>query len=424
MKRLLLILLLFCSFIQLKGQDATPKDSTYTENAIADTTLNNNEQVLSDTLKSKMADIAPDSTDVQRAKSTARNALKDSLDSRIAIPDVAIDSTTASKAGDKAKQVAKDSLNRYVDVPDIKIDSTTTDQVKTEAKSRAKTALEDELGEEVPQITIDSTTTKQVKDAAVKRAEEELKGTKEYDAINGLGDDSELGHLEDYKNKLESTQEQLKQAAAKQELKQKMASHAREYITQNADKIQQVQSQMGEMKKKYSYMPNSNDLSSAVKRTSLKGESLWERLVIGGNFNISKTNPLNVDLSPAIGYRINKLFEMGVTGCYRSQFKTDKQGVNSQVGKEVYGYSAFANHMVFKNFFAYMEAERMRTTTTSSEIPKREWKQTLLIGVGRKFNVAKWLEMQALVLFNVLHDNEDGLYNSPVVFKTGFRLRK
>lgn len=410
--------------MQLKGQDNQSKDSTATASVEADTTQNDHGQVLSDTLKSKLTGIAPDSTDVQRAKSTVKSALKDSLDNRLDIPDVTIDSTITRKAGDKAKQVAKDSLNRYVDVPDIKIDSTTSDQVKTEAKSRAKTALEDELGEEIPQVTIDSTTTRQVKEAAVKRAEDELKGTKEYDAIGGLGDDSELGHLEDYKNKLESTQEQLKQAAAKQELKQKMASHAREYITQNADKIQQVQSQMGEMKKKYSYMPNSNDLSSAVKRTSLKGESFWERLVIGGNFNISKTNPLNVDLSPAIGYRVNKLFEVGVTGCYRSQFKADKQGVNSQVGKEVYGYSAFANHMVFKNFFAYMEAERMRTTTTSSEIPKREWKQTLLIGVGRKFNVAKWLEMQALVLFNVLHDNEDGLYNSPVVFKTGFRLRK
>lgn len=424
MKKTLLILLLFCSFIQLMGQDAHENDSTSTVRVEADTTQNNNGQVLSDTVKTELSNAMPDSTDVEKAKSMAKSALKDSLDNRVAIPDIAIDSTTTRKAGDKARQIARDSLNQYVDLPDIKIDSTATDQAKAEAKSRAKTALESEIGEEIPQVTIDSTTTEQVKDAAVKRAEKELKGTKQYDAIEGLGDDSELGHLEDYKNKLESTQEALKQAAAKQELKQKMASHAREYITQNADKIQQVQSQMGEMKKKYSYMPNSNDLSSAVKRTSLKGESLWERLVIGGNFNISKTNPLNVDISPALGYKINKLFEVGVTGCYRSQFKADKYGVNSQTGKEVYGYSAFANHMFFKNFFAYMEAERMRTTTMSAEVPKREWKQTLLIGVGRKFNVAKWLEMQALVLFNVLHDNEDGLYNSPVVFKTGFRLRK
>ncbi|MBL6449083.1 hypothetical protein JMN32_22415 [Fulvivirga sp. 29W222] len=424
MKRLLLILLLFCSFIQLMGQGVSSQDSTNTVKEETDSTNHNRGQTLSDSLKTEWSEAMPDSTDAQKAKSLAKSALKDSLDNRLDIPDVAIDSTTARKAEGKAKQVLRDSLQQYVDVPDISIDSTTTDQVKSEAKSRAKAALEDELGEEIPQVTIDSTITRQVKDAAVKRAEEELKGTKEYDALNGMGNESELGQLEDYKNKLESTQEELRQAAAKQELKQKMASQAREYITQNADKIQQVQSQMGEMKKKYSYMPNSNDLSSAVKRTSLKDESFWERLVIGGNFNISKTNPLNIDLSPTLGYRVNKLFEVGVTGCYRSQFKADKHRVTSQSNEEVYGYSAYANHMVFKNFFAYLEAERMRTTTMSTEIPKREWKQTLLIGVGRRFNVAKWLEMQALVLFNVLHDNEDGLYNSPVVFKTGFRLRK
>ncbi|MEX2335666.1 MAG: hypothetical protein WD555_00170 [Fulvivirga sp.] len=47
-----------------------------------------------------------------------------------------------------------------------------------------------------------------------------------------------------------------------------------------------------------------------------------------------------------------------------------------------------------------------------------------MIGIGRKIGIAKWLEMQAMVLFNILHDNQDGLYNSPVIFKTGFRVRK
>lgn len=407
----------------LKAQGTAENDSTATV-GVADTTDQGSANVLADTVKHELSSVVPDSTDIDKAKHTVKNALTDSLDNHVEIPDVAIDSTTLKKAGVGAKKIVRDSLNQYVDVPDITIDSTTTDQIKTEARSRAKSAIESEIGEEIPQVTIDSTTTQQVKEKAVERAEEALKDTDEYNKLNGMGDDSELANLEDYKGKLEATQEELKQAAAKQELKQKMASHAKDYISQNADKIQQVQSKMGEMKQKYSYMPNSNDLSSAVKRTSLKGESFWERLVIGGNFGISKTNPLNIDLSPVLGYKINKLFEVGITGCYRSQIKADKYGAQALADKEVYGYSAFADHMFFKNFFAHMEAERMRTTTMNEEELKREWKQTLLIGVGRKFNVAKWLEMQALVLFNVLHDNEDGLYNSPVVFKTGFRLRK
>ena len=53
----------------------------------------------------------------------------------------------------------------------------------------------------------------------------------------------------------------------------------------------------------------------------------------------------------------------------------------------------------------------------------RKWEQALLIGIGRNFKIARWLEMQALVMLNVLHDNQDHLYSSPVIFKTGFRLK-
>jgi hypothetical protein len=84
--------------------------------------------------------------------------------------------------------------------------------------------------------------------------------------------------------------------------------------------------------------------------------------------------------------------------------------------------TVFANHMVFRNFFGYLEGENMYAGSHNIEVDGQWWIQTLLVGVGRKFNVAKWLEMQALVLFNVLHDNNDVLYNSPVVFKTAVKL--
>jgi len=66
----------------------------------------------------------------------------------------------------------------------------------------------------------------------------------------------------------------------------------------------------------------------------------------------------------------------------------------------------------------------MSTVTSKNDISTRSWKESLLVGVGRKFKVAKWMEMQALILFNLLYDNQDELYSSPVVFKTGFRIIK
>mgnify|MGYP001793558402 FL=1 len=215
----------------------------------------------------------------------------------------------------------------------------------------------------------------------------------------------------------------MQQNLAKQQMKEKMASQAKEYISKNADKLQQVQSKMGELKKKYSYVPNCNDLSTAKKRTSLEDEPLGKRLVLGGNFNVTETSPVSIDLAPVIGYKINTLFEVGITGLYRAQFNADRNGVNAE-DENTYGYSVFVNHMVFKNFFGYLEGENISRVKTLQDKTKREWDQTLLLGIGRKFNIAKWLEMQAIITYNFLHENQDGVYNSPIVFKTGVRVKR
>lgn len=415
-------------------------------------------KALNDSLQSKLgtADISVDSAKFDQAKKKAVADAKDKLAKEYGIPTTKLDSTVVDQKKSELKGIVKDSLNNYIDIPDIaidssmvdhtklalkqegkqrlqeelgvaipnvKLDSTAKDQVKTEIKSRGKQALQDELGMDIPDIRLDSAGVAQLADEAEKRALEELKKEGGIGSLEDIPADSELGQLTKYKDQLEQTQQQLKQGMAKQKIKEKMAASAKKFIQENAGQISEVQSKMGELKQKYSYVPNSNDLSTAKKRTSLKGENIWKRLVIGGNFNVSKTNPLRIDLSPVIGYKINKLFEVGLTGAYRTQFKADKTGV-TQNGENVYGFSVFVDHMVFKNFFGHLEGERLRTDAGTPENPSREWKETLLVGIGRKFNVAKWLEMQALVLYNPLHDNKDGLYNSPVVFKTGIRVRK
>ncbi len=400
-----------------------------TDSTIVDEAKSGIKRALKDSLDNyiDVPDLAIDSSKVDQVKSRIKSEGKEKLENELglSIPDVAIDSTTTNQVTSELKSKGKQALQNELgtDIPAIKIDSTTQDQVKSELKSRGKKALQEELGTDIPDITVDSTTMDQLAKEAEKRAIEAMKQKGDIGALEDIPTDSELGQLSKYKDQIEQTQQQLKQGLAKQKIKEKMAASARKFIQENASQISEVQSKMGELKKKYSYVPNSNDLSTAKKRSSLKGESLWKRLVIGGNFSVSKTNPLRIDLSPVIGYKINKLFEVGVTGAYRTQFKADKSGV-TQNGEEVYGFSLFADHMVFKNFFGHLEGESLRTNTGTPENQMREWKQTLLVGIGRKFNVAKWLEMQALVLYNPLHDNTDGIYNSPVVFKTGIRVRK
>ncbi len=226
------------------------------------------------------------------------------------------------------------------------------------------------------------------------------------------------------KKEIEITQEELKQMQSKKEMKQKMAARAKAFISEHSEQIQEAQTQMGELKQKYTAVPNSNDLSTAQKRNSLRGESFWKRLVIGGNLNITETNPISVDFSPVLGWKFNKLSEIGITGVYRAQFGADNGGISTFENNEVYGYSIFVNYVIFKNFFGYIEGGNISQISGTEERSTRKWHQSLLMGIGRKFKVAKYLEMQAILSYNFLHDNRQGVYDSPIVFKTGFRVLK
>jgi hypothetical protein len=349
-----------------------------------------------------------DSTLTDQAKHEAKNRFEQELNTNIPTDSAAV----VNKAESLATQTIKDQTG--IEVSGIPTDSTA---VKNEAKSLLKNEIANQTGLDVPDITIDSTTTDQIKKEAERRAEAALKNTDEFKAL----EDSELGHLGD---DLDLSPEQLQQMNAKKAMKQKMTSHAKQFITQNAEQIQQVQEQMSELKQVYSEVPNSDDLSTAKKRSSLKGESFWKRLVIGGNLNLTETNPVTIDFSPVLGWKFNKAFEVGVTGAYRAKFGADSNGINSYEDEDVYGYSVFAQHMAFKNFFGYLEGEKMSKVVGTEEDHKRQWNKSLLVGIGRKFKVAPFLEMQAIITYNFLHDNTAGVYNSPVGFKTGFRVVK
>ncbi|MEM7107109.1 MAG: hypothetical protein AAF519_02700, partial [Bacteroidota bacterium] len=378
--------------------------------------------VVMDSLSQAGVEIPPiDSTQTKdRIEREIRGEIRNNLGAEVS--SIQLDSTLTEQAKNRTEQELSQLGEREwgVAISDVKLDSTLTDQAKNRAKQELTEISSEELGVDVATIQFDSAGRANLAKNIEQLAGEKLKNA---DGFEQLGDQGELGKLDEYKGQLEQTRQQMQQDLAKQQMKEKMASQAKAYISKHADKLQQVQSQMGELKKKYSYVPNSNDLSTAKKRTSLEDEPFGKRLVFGGNFNVTETNPLAVDLSPIIGYKINTLFEVGITGLYRAQFNADRSGVQAE-GDNTYGYSAFVNHMVFRNFFGYIEGENISRVKTIQDQLVREWDQTLLVGIGRRFNIAKWLEMQAIITYNFLHENQDGVYDSPVVLKTGVRWKR
>jgi hypothetical protein len=150
--------------------------------------------------------------------------------------------------------------------------------------------------------------------------------------------------------------------AMKAEAKEIVVKQATDYFANHQDKLTEAQNMMTKLKKKYSYIPDSRDLSTAIKATSLKNEPLKRRLVPGLGFQFYQTNPISMDLSPNIMYRFNTLFSAGISGTYRASLGIDNnKSISPNTSTDVYGVSAIVQHRVWKGFFC----------TWRSTIPKR-----------------------------------------------------
>jgi hypothetical protein len=207
-------------------------------------------------------------------------------------------------------------------------------------------------------------------------------------------------------------------AYVKQQAKQKAEEMAMEYISANPQVMKGYQAKMNVLMKKYSVVPNSTDLSSAVKKTSLQGRTFKERLVIGGNFQVMTIEPLTLDFSPLAGYRFTRKFIVGAGLNLRHSFGDSIPTLSPNV----FGYKAFSSYDVFSNFFAYAEYNRNTTGITKNEFSSsRSWKTAAFLGIGRKFSIRKNVEMTMIFMYNFLYDHPDPIYPKRWNLKIGFQ---
>ena len=246
------------------------------------------------------------------------------------------------------------------------------------------------------------------------RTSESLEGQ-----VGGLADldkfHSGRSELEALSKSNESYTEQLKDIRNPADLKGKGID---ELVQQREGLLDRVSF----LKGKFSTLLNSNDLSSGIKAKSLEGVPLRHRWVIGGNFNIVSTAPFMLDLAPQFGYRIDKRFQVGVSGIYRTTF-VDTVNWSNAISPQRYGFSAFASYGLIGNFFGYAEWERTANyVKNAADNGSTAWTSSLLVGVGRTFRVHPKVKGSILILGNLLHENGESPYHSPLVVKTGFQL--
>jgi hypothetical protein len=207
-------------------------------------------------------------------------------------------------------------------------------------------------------------------------------------------------------------------AYLKAEAKRKAEELAMKYIQENPMAFEAIQSKMRLLMKKYSVVPNSADLSTAKKESSLKGESLGKRLVIGGNFQVVTLQPFSVDVSPSIGYKFSRKLMAGIGGNYRQTFGDSVEGVS----RDVVGYKGFIAYDILKNFFAYGEFDRNLPGLPRGErLSNWQWRDAAFLGLGRKVVIHPKVEMTAVFVYNFLYEHPDPVYPKRWSFRVGFQ---
>lgn len=249
---------------------------------------------------------------------------------------------------------------------------------------------------------------------------------------------ADMAKMKEFKNLPENYKKQFDQYSDTEYLQKEGVSRAvkeaSKYLAEHQTKLTAAQTKLSNLKKKYSSVPNSKDLSTATKRNSLKGKPFKERLVLGANIQLVSTQPLIIDTSPVVGYKIDKRFSIDVGVTYRvrlTEYPKNSTGTPRNAKDELtYGYRAFSEYIFWKGFYVHGEYERISkefevksATNTPTDLFQRKWVEAALLGVGKSYNINGKVKGSISLLYNFIYNIEEQVYPSPWVFRFGFNFK-
>ena len=205
------------------------------------------------------------------------------------------------------------------------------------------------------------------------------------------------------------------------ELQQRLLASARDHFAQHQPELQQAQQQLADLKRKYSLVQGEQH----QKHNSLQGTPLSERLVYGGTMQINRTPALAVDLSPRLGYQLNKRFTAGLGATYRLTLSEDYWAAirkSITMDNAVYGGRAYLEYEVIRSFLLHGEYERMSQAvpTVGQDGFSRRWNTSLLAGIGKSYPIAGKWRGSVLLLYNFRHGKQN-IHARPWVLRFGFQ---
>jgi len=174
----------------------------------------------------------------------------------------------------------------------------------------------------------------------------------------------------------------------------------------------QVQSAVDKLKKyKEKHFLEESKGSTGNQKISFK-----KRTYFGGNFQLVRSSPFELDLSPLFGYRITKKWSMGAGGTFRTSFIIKDNYLPSNDG--TWGYRLFLERQIKSSWLIHGEFESIANKSPATDELKKEWNSSLLAGIGKEVSLSNKLRMQILILYNFSNDFQK-VYQSPFNFRLG-----
>lgn len=174
--------------------------------------------------------------------------------------------------------------------------------------------------------------------------------------------------------------------------------------TKIADKLLAAQRRVAKLLSRYQSFTSSGDSLSGIKKNCLQGRPLKERIFLGPNITPLSVNPMSLDISPQLGYKINKRFVVGASLRQRIVF-SDTISSNEKFISRQLAYSAFTSMTLWKSWFGFAEAD-FRPGESGPETRKRPRRIGCAAGIGKRFLVHPKLYFNLTMVYRLAEANE------------------
>lgn len=188
---------------------------------------------------------------------------------------------------------------------------------------------------------------------------------------------------------------------------------AMEHFKGKFDQVDQAMKKMQGYKKKYDNVQSIKDLPEKVPN-EMKGKPLRVRLVRALALQLQQQRAWMLDVNPSLGYRFSGHFVGGAGWNHRIAYDFKQNDWVRQA--TITGPRIFGEYMVNKKGLALLiETDYMKTTVSYynklySDPTINEWIWGCMVGLRKPYSIARWLDGNLQVLYNVVDPHDKSPY--------------